>query len=297
MSALALAGGGPFDLADPSAYRQWRSRKLRACPERISDLLVEVADPARLDGAERAAILERCRRANMAVYASRTTREDGGLLVELGARLGLHRLDANWLAGEDGVSRIEVAAHGARGDFIPYTDRPIRWHTDGYYHPPGRRIRAMLLHCVRNAGEGGENALLDHEIAYIRLRDADPDYIRALLAPDAMTIPERADAAGVARPAESGPVFSVCPDSGRLHMRFTARTTSIEWKDDAATRAAVGCLLGLLDSDDPAVLRCKLQPGMGLVCNNVLHDRSGFRASGQAPRLLLRARFLDRVAG
>ena len=56
--------------------------------------------------------------------------------ARLGAQLGLHRLDANWLADEDGVSRIAVSqAHDGRGGFIPYTDRAIRWHTDGYYHP------------------------------------------------------------------------------------------------------------------------------------------------------------------
>lgn len=35
---------------------------------------------------------------------------------------------------------------------------------------------------------------------------------------------------------------------------------------------------------------------MGLVCNNVLHDRAGFDDDPQAPRLLYRARYLDRLA-
>jgi hypothetical protein len=34
---------------------------------------------------------------------------------------------------------------------------------------------------------------------------------------------------------------------------------------------------------------------MGLVCNNVLHDRSGFVDDPMHPRLLYRARYLDRV--
>ncbi len=85
-----------------------------------------------------------------------------------------HRLDRNWLADDDGISSVTVPGEGGRGDYIPYTNRPIRWHTDGYYNPPERRIRAMVLHCVAPAASGGENALLDHEIAYLLLRDAIP---------------------------------------------------------------------------------------------------------------------------
>ena len=141
---------------------------------------------------------------------------------------------------------MKVAETAARGEFIPYTDRPIRWHTDGYYNPPQRRIRAMVLHCVGEGGHGGENGLMDHEIAYLALRDEDPAHVRALMREDAMTIPERTDEDGVARPAQSGPVFSVDAASGALHMRYTARTRSIEWNPDPAVRAAVAALERLL---------------------------------------------------
>jgi Taurine catabolism dioxygenase TauD, TfdA family len=291
---------GPFDLADDDAYRRWRDRKLASRPRHVDDLVVEVADPRCLTPVERAALLARCASANMAIYRSPVTTADREIPLRLGRQLGLHRLDANWLADEDGISPITVSAgaadrHGDRAAFIPYTDRPIKWHTDGYYHPPGRRIRAMLLHCVAPAREGGITSLMDPDMAYIALRDADPDTVRALMAPDAMTIPARTDAAGVARPAQSGPVFSGV-DAGRaLHMRYTARTRSIEWKADAATRAAVALLERLLASDGPALLRTRLDAGMGLVCNNVLHDRSGFVDDPQRPRLLYRARYLDRV--
>ena len=78
-------------------------------------------------------------------------------------------------------------------------------------------------------------------------------------------------------------------------MRYTARTRSIEWKDDAATREAVAFLGRLLDGDNPHVLRMRLQAGMGIVANNVLHDRSGFVDDPAQPRLLYRARYLDRA--
>jgi hypothetical protein len=222
--------------------------------------------------------------------------EDKELPRALGAQLGLRRLDANWLADEDGISQIAVSEQtDGRGGFIPYTDRPIRWHTDGYYHPAGRRIRGMILHCVRPAASGGVSGLLDHELAYIALRDASPEHVRALMQPDAMTIPARADDDGVARPAQAGPVFAVDED-GSLHMRYTARTRSIEWKADAATRAAVAALEGLLAGESPWILRARLEPGMGLIGHNVLHERTGFADDPARPRLLYRARYLDRVA-
>ena len=38
-----------------------------------------------------------------------------------------------------------------------------------------------------------------------------------------------------------------------------------------------------------------LQPGMGLLCNNVLHDRSAFSDDPARPRLIYRARYYDRI--
>ncbi|MEW5886965.1 MAG: TauD/TfdA family dioxygenase [Pseudomonadota bacterium] len=291
----------PFDLDQPQAYAQWRAARLATMPQRLEDLIVNVADPRCLSADERTALLRTCARANMVVYRSPIACEDKALPRLLGAQLGLHRLDANWLADEDGISPIAVSEQqlGARADFIPYTDKPIRWHTDGYYHPQSRRIEGMLLHCVRAARVGGISGLVDHHRLYIALRDANPAWVRALMAPDAMTIPERTDEQGVARPAQSGPVFSVLPDRDAghvLHMRYTARTRSIAWKDDADTRAAVAFLEQLLSSAAPWIFRLLLQPGMGLVCNNVPHERSAFSDDPLRPRLLYRARYLDRVA-
>ena len=292
-----MRAASPFDLDQPEAYARWRATKLAAHPRRVEDLIVDVADPRRLATAERAALLDRCARANMVVYRSPVVTEDKELPRLLGAQLGLHRLDANWLADEDGVSSIAVSQDeegGPRADFIPYTDKPIKWHTDGYYHPQARRIEGMILHCVRNAGEGGVSGLVDHEMVYLALRDAKPEWVRALMASDAMTIPERADGNGVARPAQSGPVFYLRPDGG-LQMRYTARTRSIEWKADPVLREAAAFIEQLLAGNPPWLFRLLLQPGMGIVANNVPHERSGFSDDPQQPRLLYRARYLDHV--
>lgn len=292
---MGASATSPFSLANTDAYAVWRDAKLAAAPTRLDELLVEIADPRLLSDIERARLAARLRRANMALYASNSAGQaDSEIPRRLGAQFGLHNLDRHYLADDDGISALTVAAGGTHAEFIPYTDRAIKWHTDGYYNTPEHTIRGLLLHCVQAAQSGGANRLLDHEIAYILLRDADPEYIRALSAPDALTIPARIEADGTGRAAQSGPVFSVAPQ-GQLHMRYTARKLSIEWKDNAATRAAVAALEKLLADDTPWTLHGRLEAGMGLICNNVLHDRSAFVDDRAEPRLLYRARYYECV--
>ncbi len=306
-AALANSVERPFAIDRPQAYLRWRERKLARYPRRVEDLIVEVRDPRNLSDSELEEIRRVCGAANMAVYASPLSgMADKDIPRRLGARLGLTRLHANPLADEDGISSLEAAPGKSALGYIPYSNRRLLWHTDGYYNAPDQRIRAFILHCVRPAVTGGENRLLDHEIAYILLRDADPEYVKALSAPDAMTIPANAaeGAQGTPlRPAQTGPVFAT--DDGALHMRYTARTRSIEWRPDDATRAAVQFLNRVLDADSPYVFALRLAGGQGLVCNNVLHNRSAFTddrcAVGDDPapgrnRLVYRARYSDRVA-
>lgn len=285
----------PFDLNDTGCYLRWRQQKLAAAPTSLNELVVKVRDPRSLAPNEHAALAKLIRRCNMAIYASPMHEADTDIPRLLGAQFGLEHLDANWLAGEDGISEIRVFDNGTRQHYIPYTDKPIKWHTDGYYNPPERTIRSMVLHCVRNASSGGENQLMDHEMAYLLLRDEDPRHVHALMQADAMTIPDRVDETDGVRTAQSGPVFSL-DGVGNLHMRYTARTRSIEWKQDAATLAAVAALERLLASNTPHIFKALLEPGMGLLCNNVLHDRSAFNdGPSKPPRLLYRARYLDRL--
>ena len=284
----------PYDLARPQAYLRWRDAKLARYPRRAEDLVVEVRDPRALSESEAAQIRRVCAAANMAVYASPLAGvPDKDIPRRLGARLGLARLQANPLADEDGISALEVTPGKSGRGYIPYSSRRLLWHTDGYYNPPASRIRAFLLHCVRPAVEGGDNRLLDPEIAYILLRDADSRFVRALSVADAMTVPANEEDPAAQRGAQAGPVFSF--EDGALHMRYTARTRSIVWRADAATQAAVERLREILDSDSPYVFRLRLAGGQGLVCNNVLHDRSEFTDTPGAGRLVYRARYSDRI--
>jgi len=286
----------PFDLDRPEYYARWRERKLREHPRRIEDLIVEIEDPRHLTPAEHAAILDRCRRANMAIYSSRIgDDQDKEIPRRLGAQLGLIRLDRNMGADEDAISSLTVRSDAPHGGYIPYTSRPIAWHTDGYYNSLDHQIRAMLLHCVRPAAGGGENDLLDHEIAYILLRDQNPEFVLALMHPQAMTIPANRVNGKELRPEQAGPVFSVRPD-GHLHMRYTDRSRSILWRDGPATAEAVACLKAILHGKSAWHFKGRLDAGWGLVSNNTLHTRTGFE-DGQHCRLLYRARYYDRVMG
>lgn len=293
---LESVAGNPFENPGDSAYVAWRARKLARAPKNLNELIVEIRDPFQLRSDERAALIDACQRANMAIYTTRNGDDpDKAIPQAIARQLGLEQPDRNLLADEDGLTSLSVANAGMRSDYIPYTNRRLNWHTDGYYNRPEETIRAFHLHCVRPAMTGGENALLDPELAFIALCDESPDFIGALSAPDAMTIPAREDDNGIARAAQTGPVFSINSD-GSLHMRYTARKRSIEWKQTPETLAAVAALERLLTSPVPSIFRARLSEGMGLICNNVLHDRTAFEDDPERPRLIYRARYYDRVA-
>ncbi len=294
------AAQSPYSVTDAADYARWRACKLAGYPLEVQSLLVEIRDPLRLTRAEMGALLERYRKTNMAIYAvtGPAATDPRAAVRAIGTTFGLTNLDHNLCADEDGIASLQVVPEGRHREYIPYSNRPINWHTDGYYNTPENRIRAFVLHCVSQAASGGANRLLDPEIAYMLLRDEDPAYVAALMQPGAMTIPANVEGGDMLRQAQSGPVFSVDPNDGSLHMRYTARTRSIQWRGDEITREAVAFLAALLRSRIPYIYEHRLEPGQGLLCNNVLHTREGFQDAPEPDRrrLYLRARYRDRLA-
>jgi len=283
-----------FNLDNGDAYRQWSMQKkwLRQC--NVSQYIVPIDDPFQLQASEKQALLESCDAYNMALYQlNEPSKQCRKMVVNLGEQLGLLRLDANLRSDSDSISCLQVSEQ-AGNQYIPYTNKALSWHTDGYYNKPERQINGFLLHCVSNAAEGGVNYLLDHEWVYKLLRDENPDYIDALMHPQAMTIPDNVESGKVIRGAQSGPVFSLHEGSGRLHMRYSARKRNIIWRDDEYTTAAVD-RIGEILSDESLVLSVAMESGQGLICNNVLHNRTGFTDSDSKKRLMYRARYFDRV--
>ena len=290
------AAENPFVPGNQTAYRQWRESKLEGYPERLEQLVVEIRNPLQLSAAERKAVLHRIGKCNMALYVSTLGGDpDKESIRALGQQFGLQRLDHNMCADDDAISSLKIQPDALHRGYIPYTDRPIAWHTDGYYNDLDQQILGLILHCVVPASKGGANQLLDHELVFMQLHDLNPDFTRALMHPATMTIPANRSDGRELRPARSGPVFLILP-GGQLHMRYTDRSRSIEWRDDALTAEAVSELKRILKKPSPYHFEGTLQAGQGLICNNVLHTRSRFENAG-SERLLYRARYFDRIGG
>jgi hypothetical protein len=255
----------PFDLSCEKAYIAWRARKLRAYPADIADLRVSIERLDRPAAPELAALRDRVETFNMALVQTDPARIDKESLLAFTRSLGLVRTDANLFADASAVSSIAAtprasgndtpstgAGSGAAalGDFIPYTNKPLSWHTDGYYNDQDSQVGAWCLFCVRAARDGGENGLIDHEMAYIALRDESPQHIAALCHPQALIIPAHIQDGRIIRPESVGPVFS-CRD-GRLHMRYSARGRNVLWRDTPTRtpheRHWIGCFRNPMSS-------------------------------------------------
>lgn len=292
-----MSDSNPFDLNDDAAYQAWRERKLREAPAEVGDLIVEIDDPRTITRSEHDAILDRVRRFNMAVYVSNIGDMEGTHIPRaVGMRFGCNNINRNRGAEDDGVTAITIQADEIHSPYIPYSNREIHWHTDGYYNRLDLQNYALLLHFVRPAMEGGENAVMDHEMAYLLMRDENPDYVCALMREDAMIIPNHVVDGCELRPERAGPVFLETA-AGNLHMRYTMRKRNIVWNSDPLVQEAVAWLENLLKSDCDQIFRATMQSGWGFVSNNVLHDRTGFTDDPDPAkkRLMYRARYYDRV--
>jgi hypothetical protein len=301
----------PFDLAQQEAYRAWRARKLLAYPAESADLRVLIDRLDRPTLSERAALRARIGTYNMALVQTDPAHIETEAMLAFTRSLGLHRTDANLFADASAVSRIAAtrrepadgdrahrgaAGAPALGDFIPYTDKPLSWHTDGYYNGAEAQVGAWCLFCARAAREGGENGLMDHEMAYLQLRDDAPQHIAALSHPHALGIPAHVMDGRTLRAESLGPVFAVRDE--HLHMRYSARARNVVWRDTPETHAARAALDRLFSRPNVFTFSYRLRPGEGIVSNNVLHCRSGFEDDDDPTRgrLLYRLRFLDRIA-
>ena len=292
-SKYFIPAGSAFDLSNAAAYSHWRQQQLCYSMPALADLLVKITDPYRLSDDEQAAIVERCKNYNMAIYQlDDASFQDKSLVHALAGQFAMQALDANLRADEDSISSLEVRKQTGN-QYIPYTNKALSWHTDGYYNHLDKQIFGLIMHCVRPAKEGGVNRFLNPDTVYMKLRDENPAFIAALMHPQAMIIPENIESGKVIRQAQAGPVFMCRPD-GRLHMRYSARKRNIIWRDTQDTCNAVAMINELL-ADDADVLKVELRAGQGIICNNVLHNRSGFVDDEKHKRLMYRARYYDAV--
>lgn len=291
----------PFDLNNAATFENWANAKLGAWQKRRDEDFLGVV-PLSHDLDFENQTLSECARQikdyNFMLYRVDDGIEDAPEFVKrLAVRFGLQMLDKNLCAEEDSLTKLTVVDHHRAHSYIPYTDKAIGWHTDGYYNPMSQRVKSFILHCEQPAASGGENALLDPDMVYIYLRRKNPEYIRALMQDQAMCIPANEENGVLIRPQTCSPVFLQEPSNSKdsdnvsLLMRFSKRKRHIIWQDDALTQEALHCLFEFLESDSEFIVRYRLNSGEGVVSNNVLHARTAFKDDEQHKRVYYRARF------
>ena len=277
-----------LDVADD--YKKWRDEKLAAYPKSIGDLVVELGNMTALTGAEKSKILDLVERANMCVYTAGTAELSSDSLLALGKQLGVSETDkARRHSNSD-----ELTNSGILNSAVPFTTRPVRWHTDATYYGSDKTIQALFLLCKRPAIEGGSNKVLDHEILYIRMRDQAPEALRVLMNKNCFKYmnPKTCEIAENL----GGKVFWTNPD-GYLCHRFSFRKMDMAWSIDTDIQEARADLETVILNESEYVIEGRLESGMGLISNNVLHTREKLVDSDDdaKKRLLFRARFYDRV--
>ena len=252
---------------------------------------VDIADPTTLNHQELAKLRERVAVANFAHYRCAQAVNDTAVLA-LCHQVGLKNLHQSVVTA--GLTKIEVSP-GSKARYIPYTNSELNWHTDGYYYPETYPVRAMSLHCVRPALEGGATELINHEIVYALLAQTNPDYVAALSQADVMIIPANSQAPDGPRQAQSGPVFWQGPD--RIYMRYTTRRHNIQWRQDPLSHEAVEALVEILRQRTDLVFHRQLRPSEGVLSNNTPHRREPFHDSTKRDRgrLFYRGRFHDNI--
>ena len=262
--------------------------KLQRGAASAEQLMVEIHNPSNLSNAERQRILDNCKLYNLSFYRSAQPVSDSATFKALAAQLGLQSLCDNPMADAHKISHITASPNSR---YIPYTDRALSWHTDGYYNADADIIRAFMMHCVQPATKGGANEYLDHEIVYILLHQENANYTEALRHPHAFTIPANEGE----RNARSSPVFRDDPVTNKLLMHYTERSQHIKWHP--LCEKALDCLRKLLRTSQYKI-SYKLAADEGVICNNVLHNRSAFADSDSSvKRLLYRARSRNQVGG
>jgi hypothetical protein len=286
----------PYLLANEDAYRVWRSSKLENRSRTLPTRVFELNADGLLADSQMADVQQQVDAYNFVIFEAPDTDFDKRDFIALNHQFGLHDLDINPGADADKVTALRVVSESdQRAQYIPYTNRAMNWHTDGYYNPHARRINAFSLYCVDQSARGGGNFLFDHEMMYLLIRDRSPEMLQALMHDDLMRIPANVQDNQVIRAEESGPVFSLQPVSCALNMRFTSRPQHIVWKSDKCSQQALNLVREIL-LQGQAMIEIRLHAGQGIVCNNILHGREAFQDDPQHPaRLVYRARYYDAI--
>ena len=271
--------------AKSAEFLRWAEEKERNIPHNIDGIIVNIHDINNVKTSEIAKIKETIYKYNSCIYSSKIALKSNTNLLKFAELVGMRTYDCNNIESSE-ISTITPLQNN-KVNYIPYTDKSLNWHTDGYYDK--KSIFSWLLHCVNPATQGVENYLLDHELA-LREYVLKNDDINNLMAEDALTIPESKD---TSRPEISTYIFSFKNKYRRLHMRFSMRKDNIG--TSAKASPAIIKLKEIIENDCAKYsLTYKLQKNEGIITNNILHGRKAFK-DDKVKRKLLRIRSYERL--
>ena len=271
--------------AKSAEFLRWAEEKEKNIPQNSDGILVNIHDINNVKTSEIAKIKETIYKHNSCIYSSKIALKSNTNLLKFVELVGMKTYDCNNIESNE-ISTI-TPLQNSKINYIPYTDKSLNWHTDGYYDK--KSIFSWLLHCVNPATQGGENYLLDHELV-LREYLLRNDDINNLMAEDALTIPASKD---TSRPEISTYIFSFKNKYRRLHMRFSMRKDNIG--TSAKASPAVIKLKEIIENDCAKYsLTYKLQKNEGIITNNILHGRKAFK-DDKVKRKLLRIRSYERL--
>ena len=267
-------------------FIEWAAKKDLDIPSNINDLKVSISDINYVSKAEISQIKQKLTKFNCCIYASGTDLDDNSKIMRFAQSLGMRTFDSHNI-DDSAISTISANKDENNMRYIPYTNKGLNWHTDGYYD--SKPIFSWLLHCIEPALSGGENFLLDHELA-IREYILKYDDIIYLTNNETFSIPTDEVAK---REITSNYVCDMNNEYKKLHMNFSMRKENIIVNKDS--ESAMSKLIKIIKEDCKKYhLTYKLSKSEGIVSNNILHGRNAFK-DGRVMIKILRIRSHERL--
>ena len=270
-------------------YKRWADKKLQGFSNKLDDLIVEIDNPNAISKSEKNIMLKTINQHNIVFFQiNKGTLNLKSSIKALASQIGLGNYEIDSKSDNDGLTEIKI--HNSMkpsAEYIPYTDKQLNWHTDGYYNNEKNLILSWLLFCKSQSENGGMNKYMDHEIAYI-LFNKNFDNIDDLMLHNAYRIPENKL---TGRKAVDNAIFSFIKN--KLYMKFSMREKNIIWNDKS--KEAANNLKDIVNNSEKYHRSHKFSEGQGVITNNIIHMRTSFTNLEKKNRLLYRLRSKKRM--
>lgn len=224
----------------------------------------------------------------------------------LETKLGLSQLDISYADRQHYAERLSELGNY---NIIGRPDRDVLnhhpafdsneaqgFHVDGVFKPLGY-VKTVVMTCARAASSGGESHLFNAIGAIDSIKETHPHWIKAMQDPRAF---RRRSTYSVKVGDHTDAMLGTLPETGEDAVRIAFDDSADISASQHHLPDAVDAYWGLKElsqSPSPFVVSFQLKPGETLIIDNtkVAHARSAFIDSAQAPRKIVRAKYLDRI--